>query len=129
MGQDICLKRITPGTGNIAEMKDIVKANILLFLENNPQHIIEKLENASFKIGEGDAVPGLELALRHSRKGEKLAAKCTWKFGFGINGRNGSDTFGHIPGEANLLFHIEILEVFFHSLLQSSSGIALSVTR
>jgi tetratricopeptide (TPR) repeat protein len=57
-------------------------------------------------------IPGLELALRHSHQGERLQAKCTWKFGFGFNGRPGSLSFGTIPGQANLIFDIEILEVF-----------------
>jgi hypothetical protein len=57
------LQRISPGHGNIAEMKDIVKANIIIFLEENPNDPIESLQNAHFKIGEGDAVPGFLLSL------------------------------------------------------------------
>jgi hypothetical protein len=49
---------VSPGVGNIAEMKDIVKANVKIYLEKNRDELIESLENAYFKIGEGDAVPG-----------------------------------------------------------------------
>jgi FKBP-type peptidyl-prolyl cis-trans isomerase len=56
---------------------------------------------------------GLELSLRHSRVGEKLRAKCSWKFGFGMTGRpatvNGAIA---IPPQSNLEFDVEIIEVF-----------------
>jgi hypothetical protein len=49
---------VSPGVGNIAELKDIVKANVKIYLNENRDELIEYLENAYFKIGEGDAVPG-----------------------------------------------------------------------
>ena len=54
---------------------------------------------------------GLELPLRHSSVGEFLKAKCSWKFGFGPDGRPESANAGAIPAKANLHFEIEIVEV------------------
>lgn len=54
---------------------------------------------------------GLELPLRHSSVGEVLRSKCSWKFGFGPDGRPSSASAGAVPPNANLEFDIEILEV------------------
>ena len=54
---------------------------------------------------------GLELPLRHSSVGEFFKAKCSWKFGFGPDGRPASASAGAVPGRADLTFEVEVLEV------------------
>ncbi|CAE7387808.1 Fkbp59, partial [Symbiodinium microadriaticum] len=101
--------RIRPGAGPTADMKTIVKANVKMFIAGTDTPV-EVLEGAFFKIGDGDAIPGLELPLRHSSVGEFFRAKCSWKFGFGPDGRPASASAGAIPGNSNLEFEVEILE-------------------
>lgn len=113
MGSDVMIKRISPGHGSIAEMKWIVTANIDIFrLENCTEEIaernlifVDKMQNASFQIGEGDAVPGLELALRHSSIGETLRVRCTQKFAFG----SAEFLKPAIPAYSDVEFLVEVL--------------------
>mmetsp|Transcript_55 Transcript_55/g.105 ORF Transcript_55/g.105 Transcript_55/m.105 type:complete len:443 (-) Transcript_55:73-1401(-) len=109
MGSDICVKRITPGSGVIAEMKMVVKADIEVYVKGQSQPV-EVMHGASFKIGDGDAVPGLELPLRHSSVGEHFRARCDSKFAFGPVGRKGSGTVQEIPPNTDLEFDVKVLE-------------------
>mmetsp|Transcript_20844 Transcript_20844/g.35107 ORF Transcript_20844/g.35107 Transcript_20844/m.35107 type:complete len:461 (+) Transcript_20844:124-1506(+) len=121
MGNDVLIKRLSSGNGPIAEMKSIVKANIkvhVLSRDNvvdGEEHdtdvtrtLVGELQNASFQIGEGDAVPGLELALRHSSVGEKLRVRCTHKFGYGAEAM----VQPPIPASSDLEFEVEVIEHF-----------------
>ena len=94
MGTEIQFQRLTilPHVP-IAEVGVIVKCNIKGYFFSVEQmkrlchEPFEELDNQYYQVGEGDAIPGLELALRHSRKGEKMRSVFTAKFGFGSAGR------------------------------------------
>lgn len=94
MGADIQFQRIKvlPAVP-IAEVGVIVHCNLkgYFYSVENMKRLLdtpfEVLEDQYFQVGEGDAIPGLELALRHSRKGELMRSICTSKFAFGSQGR------------------------------------------
>jgi hypothetical protein len=94
MGKDIMIKRVKPGEGELAEFGTIVRCNLKGYFysiekaERLYQDPFEVLHDQSFQVGEGDGVPGLELALRHSKQGEKLHVYCSYRFGYGTTGRN-----------------------------------------
>lgn len=94
MGKDVMIQRRKPGTGELAEYSTIVKCHLIgYFYSSEKQERIseepfEKLYNQSFQIGEGDTIPALELALRHSKEHEELTVFCSSRFAFGFQGRN-----------------------------------------
>jgi hypothetical protein len=94
MGRDIMIKRVKPGDGELAEFGTIVRCNLKGYFysvekeERLSQDPFEVLHDQSFQVGEGDAVPALELALRHSKQGETLHVYCSYRFGYGTAGRN-----------------------------------------
>lgn len=91
---------------------DIVRSN------DDP---FEILTNQKFKIGEGDCVPGLELALRHLRQGETCTVRATSRFAFGYVGRpalsvksqtsSSSITIDAIPANCDLEYEVEVLKL------------------
>jgi hypothetical protein len=90
MGKDIMMKNLVAGRGEIASMGCVVTCDIagyVLTEDGHDKEPFEKLYNEQFKIGEGDAFPGLELTLRHSRIGDTFEMKCSARFAFGATGR------------------------------------------
>lgn len=93
MGKDLITQRLRQGQGEMAEMGVMVVCNLrgyfYSFLEKRrlSDEAFEEVRDQTFQIGEGDAVPGLELALRHSRKGEVIKVTIASKFGYGYLGR------------------------------------------
>ena len=94
MGKDVMIQRESPGVGEIAEYGTYVKCNLkgyyysLQAMQRSTEVPFETLKSQTYQIGEGDAIPGLELALRHSRVGEKLTVYCASRFAYGATGRN-----------------------------------------
>ncbi len=94
MGKDVVVQRKSPGEGETAEYGTVVKCHLTGYFystvtkERTNDEPFEVLKDQSFQIGEADTVPGLELALRHARKGEKLSVFIASRFAFGIAGRN-----------------------------------------
>ena len=90
MGKDLVMKRIRSGSGAVAEMGTVVLCNLTgYFVVDNLTQIIpfEDYKDQRFKIGESDAVPGIEMALRFSKVGDVLRVKFNSKFGYGHDGR------------------------------------------
>lgn len=117
MGTDIRVKYIQKNMANdIASFGTIVTCNFKTFVANSTVPL-EELENQRFKIGDGDAVPGLELPLRHSRVGDHFLISCSSKFAFGPSGRpevkpsKGSAiaSFPAILPDTDLVFDVTIL--------------------
>lgn len=72
MSKDIMILRIQDGSGETADIGTIVTCNITGYFSSNSissDEPFEVLTRQSFKIGEGDAIPAIELPLRHSRAG------------------------------------------------------------
>jgi hypothetical protein len=94
MGKDVVIKRVKSGTGEIAEYGTVVKCNLRGYFysmenkERTSSPPFEVLQNQTYQVGEGDTIPGLELALRHSRQGEQLTLFCVSRFAYGTTGRN-----------------------------------------
>jgi FKBP-type peptidyl-prolyl cis-trans isomerase 2 len=86
MGKDIRLKYIRKGEGETAAFGAIVTCNYTAYIDDATEPF-ETQYDQRFKVGEGDAFPGLELPLRHSRVGDKFMIKCASKFAFGPSGR------------------------------------------
>ena len=75
MSKDIMIKKIKEGKGDSAPMGTVVRCNTKgYFVENSitASEAFEILSDQVFKIGEGDAIPALELTLRHTRVGRIL---------------------------------------------------------
>jgi FKBP-type peptidyl-prolyl cis-trans isomerase len=90
MGEDLLLKRVHTGTGNTAEMGTVVKCHLKgFFVENGvcQGEPFEVWKSQQFKVGENDAIPGIEMALRFSRVGDLLRVRFHPKFGYGSAGR------------------------------------------
>lgn len=94
MGEDVykvVIKR--DPSDSCAEIGTIVVCNLIGYLYSFESQArlkeepFEIMENQSFEIGEGDTFPGMELALRHSTKGEKFRLFCRSKFAFGLDGK------------------------------------------
>ena len=121
-------------TGDTASMHTIVTCNLTGYVvgtntavndelssikkvdwENLPptQTPFESLQRQSYKVGEGDAVPGIELALRHSRVGEILRVRCAARFAYGHIGRPAVDSSPYesppIAPHSDLEYQVEIL--------------------
>ncbi len=129
MGKDLITKVLRKGSGGQAEMGTVVTCNLRGFFVENGNVLAESFEewaNQSFKIGESDAVPGVEMALRFSRVGDILRVRCNSRFGYGPTGRpevvvrngteakeEGTETFPKsivaIPADKDLEYELEIL--------------------
>ena len=117
MGADIKIIYIWKNLANdIASYGTIVTCNYKCFVANSKVPI-EYLENQRFKIGDGDAIPGLELPLRHTRVGDHFLISCSSKFAYGPSGRpvvkpSKGSTSSVIPAilpDSDLEFEVTIL--------------------
>ena len=117
--------------GQTAQMGSSVTCNMkCFFMKQNPDESdgkdelvrasdapFETLTAQTFKIGEADAVPALELALRHSKAGDRLTLRATNRFAYGPAGRPAlissasSSSSPAIPPQADLEFDIEIIKI------------------
>lgn len=96
MGKDIRIHRVRSvdsASSSMAEVGTIVKCNLRGYYYSiakekrlNPEPF-ETMENQYYQIGEGDAIPGLELPLRHSRVGEIIRCTSSARFAYGSIGR------------------------------------------
>uniref|UniRef100_A0A7S3GTR9 peptidylprolyl isomerase n=1 Tax=Spumella elongata TaxID=89044 RepID=A0A7S3GTR9_9STRA len=129
MGKDLVTKVLRKGSGGQAEMGTVVMCNLKGFFVENEDVSAESFEewtNQSFKIGESDAIPGVEMALRFSRVGDILRVRCNSRFGYGPTGRpevvirnstevkeEGTETAAKsivaIPADKDLEYELEIL--------------------
>jgi FKBP-type peptidyl-prolyl cis-trans isomerase len=119
MNKEILIKKILEGSGTTASFGTIVKCNIKGYLSNPPnppnREPFEDLKDQCFKIGEGDIFPGLELALRHSRAGEKFKLKCSSKYAYGpVERPEIKESNGHIipriPPDSPVEYEVEVTE-------------------
>lgn len=127
MGKDLKMRRLVNGSGDIAEMGTTITCNMkgyLVFDEKVQQHHFEEWKNQKFKIGESDAIPGVEMALRFSRVGDLIRVRCQSRFCYGPAGRppvvvggsttdqpdNGEAgrTISAIPPDTDLEYELEI---------------------
>jgi tetratricopeptide (TPR) repeat protein len=130
MGKDLILKRIKNGSGNTAEMGTVVRCNLRGYFVDGSGVKVEPFEtllSQQYKVGEGDAVPGIEMAVRFSRVGDILRVRFKAKFGYGEKGRppvttvegkdnNSADgaatdklVTSAIPPDTDLEYEIEVL--------------------
>ena len=116
MGKDIMVRTIKPGTGEIAEMGTVVKCTLVGYIAGSRDLSppFEPRNEQRFKIGEGDAIPGLELPLRHARCGEVFQVKISSRFGFGPNGRPETKiiegvTALPVPADADLEYDVDVI--------------------
>lgn len=112
LGKDVQILTVIPGDGPIAEMGSVVKCSYTCYtmITETYERItsVESIDGILFKIGEGDCVPGLELALRHSRNGCHMRVRCSSKYCYGYIGRPASanGVYGDIAPEVPLEFEI-----------------------
>jgi hypothetical protein len=112
MGKDIMVRTLDEGTGEIANMGTVVKCRLTGYFEGTDT-IFEPSNVQRFKIGEGDAIPGLELSLRHSKVGARFEVKVNYRFGFGqgrpaVDLGGGKSTLPILP-QTNLRYTVEVL--------------------
>jgi hypothetical protein len=134
MGKDIQVRYLVRGVGDTAAFGAIVTCDYKTYM-NDEKEPFETLTNQRFKVGEGDAFPGLELPLRHSRVGGRFIIKCTSKFAFGPTGRppisgstpkpvaqeipapqTGNEDIVAVPPDTNLIMEVEVTK---HQLEES----------
>jgi tetratricopeptide (TPR) repeat protein len=90
MGKDLVLKKLRNGEGNTAEMGTVVRCDLrgYFVVDGTPaEKPFEEWSAQSFKVGENDAVPGIEMAVRFSRVGDLMRVRFKSKFGYGYVGR------------------------------------------
>lgn len=106
MGKEISLRRLAEGDGEIAEVNMIVRCHLKGYYYSTTEHTrlretpFEILENIVLQIGEGDVIPGLELALRHSKVGDHLLVNITSRFAFGDGGKLYNNEWQGLPLDA-----------------------------
>lgn len=107
MGRDIVVQRLVAMHGEIAEVNVTVCCDLKGYFYSSAERRrlreepFEVAENQCYQIGEGDAMPGLELGLRHSKVGETLRIRIASRFAYGEGGRN-YDPAAISPGDLSL---------------------------
>ncbi len=111
-GEDGSLERlivddITVGNGAQVDEGDIVTVNYIGRLQNG-QEFDNSYDNGrpfTFEVGKGAVIKGWDLGLVGMKVGGERILVIPPEFGYGAQG------FGPIPGDATLVFAIELLEV------------------
>jgi len=97
MGNDILIRYVSKIDDNIskttAEMKTVVTATLKGYFANDAREITDDIpfetsQHQRFSIGDGDTIPGIELALRQSRVGDEFFVFMSPRFAFGPKGRS-----------------------------------------
>jgi hypothetical protein len=88
MGRDVLMRTVERGAeGPCAEMGVLVVCRDVQMTCVDPQTetetLVDSIDLLRSEIGKGDVVPGLELALRHSRAGDLIQVRVASKFGYG----------------------------------------------
>lgn len=126
MGKDVVVKRYKLGTGNFAEMGTFVQCDLTGYFYSleTKQRVeatpFEVLKKQVFQIGEGDTIPGLELALRHSRVGDVFSLYCATKYAYGLTGRgigsgkgtlqSNKDGPSKVPPNMDIEYEVEVTD-------------------
>lgn len=119
MGTDLLFEKVRPGIGEMAEVGVIVKCNYRGYFysmeekRKTAEEPFEEYRDQCFQIGEGDCIPGLELALRQSHTGEIFKVYIASKFGFGFTGRCSkadgvASKVASVPPDTDLMYEVEV---------------------
>lgn len=106
-------KRITrAGAGKNAELNQDVRCTYKVFAARKDGELFQYREQVRFRIGEGEAVPALELCLRHMLPGEHAEVQAAARFAWGPEGcRAANSGEKEVPPSTDVRFEVELLEV------------------
>mmetsp|Transcript_4038 Transcript_4038/g.9470 ORF Transcript_4038/g.9470 Transcript_4038/m.9470 type:complete len:386 (-) Transcript_4038:28-1185(-) len=111
---------VVPGTAPGPEMEQDVVCSFSVSLKDDRTHrVLQNFTNVRYRIGEGEAVPVLELCLRHMLVGEECVAESVSNFAWGPIGCPALE-----PGEEGIPTGADVrLNIVLHSCLpQNSEG-------
>jgi len=75
--------------------------------------ILQKRKNMRYRIGESEAIPGLELALRHMVLGEEAEVSCISRFAWGPAGCRAADAEEKdVPADADVYLYVKLHDMF-----------------
>ena len=91
---------------------DIVRVHCETFLENGPlvDSTRERNRPLEFKVGSGDVIKGLEVAVQRLSVGKLVEVTIPSIYAYGTRGR-----MPEIPPEATILMKVELLEIISQS--------------
>ncbi|KAG5180407.1 hypothetical protein JKP88DRAFT_349518 [Tribonema minus] len=82
LGEGIQCKTITAGEGSVPEVGHVVEYSYIGRLADGDT-VFGTRQGVKTCIGDGDEIPGIELALRHMKPGETRLVKCVARFAWG----------------------------------------------
>lgn len=89
------------------EMGQEVTVHLKGWLADNPSKVFQEGSTITKRVGEGNFITGLDLAIRLMRSGEKVQLKISPRFGYGTDG---SILLG-VPGEATLMYDLQLINI------------------
>ena len=101
------------------QRNDVCVVNIEGKLEDGT--VIEKYENLTINAGDGETVQGVDLVLSLMDEGECALVKVGPRFGFGPQGRAAELSFPAVPGDAVVIYTLELLHASPEPELDSMS--------
>jgi len=146
MGDDLVMKVISTGTEDASpEAKDQAEVGDGVIIDFTGHQLpsfdgdgtttkglpfIEK-QGCLIALGDGDVVPGLEMATRFLRSGDKAIVKCRSKYAYGAGGRRADSSsksnLKDLPPNSDVVFTVCIREIIPTRQLLQSDDIKLQL--
>ena len=113
MGEDVKVRFRARGDEGLplAEVGTLVRCrdvSLRVVEGDSPETAFERLPSLDAEIGKGDVVPGLELALRNSREGDRLRVRIAPKFAFGPLERPSPGDLAPLPPDSTVEYELSV---------------------
>lgn len=102
------------GTGDAVDLqRDVLCSFEVRLPPEGEGDVLQRRKHVRYRIGESEAIPGLELALRHMRLGEEAEVFCISRFAWGPAGCRAADASEKdVPADADVLLRVKLLDLF-----------------
>ncbi|CAM9605213.1 unnamed protein product, partial [Choristocarpus tenellus] len=114
LGEGVMMKALTDGNGVTPELAHLVSFDYTLkvLVDGEVGDTCRTRTGAMTRIGDGDVIPGLELALRHMREGQRCLVRSQSRFSFGPEGCPALESEDRdVPPNADLELDVKLSRV------------------
>lgn len=105
-------RTVKPGKGEAVDLQRDVLCSFDVRLSLDGE-ILQKRKNIRYRIGESEAIPGLELALRHMFLGEEADVFCISRFAWGPGGCKAAEAQEKdVPADADVYLNVKLVDMY-----------------
>lgn len=102
---------IKEGSGDYPDLENDILCTVEVRVQGS-EELLQKRKTVRYRIGESEAIPALELVLKHMRVGEEAEVLAISRFAWGPGGCLGIGDEKPVPGDADVHLRVHLLDIF-----------------